>query len=1007
MKKIIKTTSKILLVVSSSLFVFFSAGDKIALENKEVINQFLNEKTFEFIKTGESGDSEYFKSDFSSIKDLTAVTQKKASEVEEGGAVLLKNDNDALPIDSTSKVTLFGYGSYSPAYGGSGSAQSDNPFPEVDLKSALEEKGISVNPDVYSIYNVNSKKYQDTKYKINDAPFSDFKSVQESYKDYSDAAIVVIKRSRGENNDPPVKDTQSDGKNGDYLNLNDNERSLIRGVCDLKGTTFKRVVVLLNSANSLDMEFVKEFPAIDSVLWIGTVGQTGLRGVANVLSGEINPSGRLSDTYYYSNLDNPSVANFGDHTYKNSDIYKDRLPKQGNSSYTSMSYNKYVVYREGIYTGYRYPETRYEDYIIERENAGEFNYDETICYPFGYGLSYTEFEHSEFSVKYDEKKDTYTASVKVKNTGKRDGRDVVQLYLQKPYTDYDIENQIEKSSVELVGFKKTKLLAPNEEETISVEVKRSDFTTFDDEVLNSYILESGEYYLTVGTDAHNAINNILSKKDAFSKKTFKYGNSNLSAKLDIDEDKTTYTKTDNEVEIHSSFSEADMNKASYRGDNSIDYTTRNSWLTTLPANEDDYVELNLNDAMVEKLVEQTNSDDIKRDDTPYPTYSADNGLSLIDMLEDEDHNKISYDDKAWDMLLDQLSYDETCDLVTTGMRKTGACLSVSKPQTVEHNGPNGVTEKYSYGATGLATLTDDPDKDYSPTYYPCLGILASSFDTELAYEVGKLYGEDALWAGYQGLYGIGVNLHRTPYDGRAFEYYSEDPLLTGAMASMLTHGLQEKGCNAYVKHLAVYEQQANRVGLSVYCDEQTLREIYLKPFEMVIRDGGAKNVMASYTRMGLTYCAGNKNLLVDFIRDECSLTGLIVSDMWANRYLDDQLAHFISSGLTLVDGDIADKKPLEKYREGYGSFANDLREAAHRILYSTLQTNAMNGIEKGMVMRLLTPKWQKTLNIVNISLLVFLILSCVYFATYVTIEILDNFSQKKPQGGSNNEKEKI
>lgn len=982
--KILKIATKVSFVLFSTTFALVMSGTAIANENYKIINQHLHQQDYEFVEEEKTQDSDYYTSDYDSIHDLCQDTQKKAQQVEEEGAVLLKNDNHTLPLGKGKKVTLFGYGGYEPAYGGSGSAASDNPMSEVTLKEGLEEEEITVNPATLELYANNKAKYAPSKYKINDAPWSDFNSISSSFLTYKDAAIMVIRRSRGENADPTLSSTACDGENGNYLSLNEKEKSILRGLGDSKGGTFSKVIVLLNSPNPMEMSFLDDLEyKIDAALWIGTVGQTGMRGIGRILSGSVNPSGSLPDTYYYHNKDNPAMANFGSFKYDNYSDYKSQLPAESDNSYTMMSYGSYVAYQENIYVGYRYPETRYEDVITCRDAVGDFRYQDTIAFPFGYGLSYTNFAYTDFQLTKEDQ--DYKVSVKVKNTGEVAGKDTLQIYLQKPYTTYDENNNVEKSAVELVGFTKTKELQPGDETIAEVLIQADQLTSYDAYHAKGYIRDEGDYYFTLGADAHDAINNILSKKNySMANKMDAEGNKDLVGISHETFDDKAYQTSANGTQIKNLFNDGDMNLYQNKGDNSITYMTRSSWITSTPANEQDHIHFNLNQEMVDELLSMTKST-IEKDDGVYPTYEADNHLTLADVIVNDDKTPVDYQDPRWDGLLDELSYEDTAKLISIGMRKTTSIGNIVKPDTIEHNGPTGVTEKYSYGERGLATLAADPDSDYSPTYYPCIGILAATFNEKLAYEVGSMYGEDALWAGYSGLYGIGLNIHRTAYDGREFEYYSEDPLLSGMMAADLVKGLQSKGCNAYVKHLAVYEQQANRVGLTVWVNEQTLREIYLKPFQLAIEKGNARNCMASYTRIGLTYCASNENLLEEFLKKECGLSGFVVTDMWANRYINEQYPSFVFHGCDLPDGDIDAFNLFAPYKEGYSALAWKMREAAHRILYATSQSNAMNGISSHTTIRYYTPQWKIALNIIDIVTSILFGLSVVGLVVYEVI----------------------
>lgn len=947
---------RILVVVFAFLYTFLQTGYVIAMENKGLINDALQVKDYEIVDaSNDTVNTDYFASNYADLSSLMKDGQDKAEEVEAEGAVLLKNDNSALPVDATSSVMLFGYASYSHTYGGSGSASSSSSYPSVDLLTALKSVGLDVDETTYNFYK-NNKKYSPSGYNVGDASWSDLtedSSVNAAINRGADVAVMVVRRTSGEKGDVPYS----------YLQLSENEISVLQGLQALKGTKFQKIVLLLNTPNQIEGEFLSnDLYGIDSALWIGAVGQTGMNAVAKILVGEVNPSGRLSDTYWSQHVYNPAYANFGVIRYANSSEFSE-LPSEENASYTSMTNTAYVSYTEGIYVGYRYTETRYYDKVAGRANVGDFNYDSIVSYPFGYGLSYTSFEFGDFSVKYVAAKDVFEVSFSVTNVGGVAGKQVGQVYLSKPYTSYDVENGVEKAAVELVGFVKTKTLAVGETEKCTVSVDGSSFASYDANKAKTYVTSDEDYVLTVASNAHEAVNNVLALQGYDVE-----GETTLAKKVSAS--KSKYNVSSTGAEITNLFDEADWNKYSNNGGTQITYTTRNNWESTLPLGE---TTLYLTQEMVNELVSYLGSESIVPDEGENPTLGADVKYTLVELRADADGNPVDFDSSLWDELLNQLTWDELCTLITTGLRKTTSATTVGKPATIEHNGPTGITQKYGSGANGLANIYGDPDSNYSGTVYPCLGILGSSFNVQLAKEVGEMYGEDALWAGYSGLYGIGVNIHRTAFDGRSFEYYSEDGFLTGKMAANLVSGLQSKGCNGYVKHLVGYEQQSNRVGLAVWANEQTLREIYLKPFQIVIEDGGAMNCMAAYTRLGTQFCAGNKALLTDFLRGECGLQGFVVSDMFTGRYKNEQLPMFLMAGCDLPDGDLADAKIYDSYAIGYSEVVEQMRLAAKRILFATVRSNAMNGMSPSMKIVPIPVVWQialKTAVIVSGTLLV-------------------------------------
>ena len=949
-----------MVVVTFFLGVLFT-GTIIASENSTAISNALGSPTYKVENTGEANvDTEYYKSSYKKLSDLIADGKDLVEEIESEGAVLLKNDAETLPLEKGKKISLFGIAAYESAYGGKGSAQSGTTEGAVTLKAGLENAGFVVNEDLQSFYKENASKYKPvgrgTTLKLNDAPWSDIAANKEAYDsigEYSDVAIFVFNRLGGEGSDYAASGV-ADGTNGDTLRLSPNEVSVLKGLTELKNAgKIGKIVVLSNSANQIQSDYLTN-PAlgVDAALWIGTVGVTGFNAVGKILNGEVNPSGHLSDMHWYDHSANPANVNYGAFTYKNIDNFD--LPLSG--SVVDTKYSAYSVYQEGVYVGYRYAETRYADIVTKRANAGSFDYDKVVSHPFGYGDSYTDFAFSNYKVS--KKDDVYEISVDVKNVGsKYSGKEVVQIYLQKPYTEFDVERGIEKSAVELVGFGKTDTLAPGATETVTVYVNESDFRVYDANVDKTYIITEGDYYLAAATDSHNAINNILTHQGYNDLD----GDKNLVEKVHLKYDNKTYSKSKGTGnKITNLFDESDINKYSGKGNNSVTYVSRNNWAGTIPTV---YAVISMTSGLQKDLLAQ-DSYKAEKDNIKYPNYGAQNGLQLIDLRVDSEGNPIAYDDPLWNQFLDQLTWEQTCELLAKGLRMTVGIAEIGKPQTLDHNGPAGLTERYGKSQNGLAYKTNDPDGNKSAPYYPCAGIIAATFNKELVKEFGNMLGEDALWAGYNGFYGIAINTHRSPYQGRTYEYFSEDPFLAGTMAVHEVNALQAKGCNAYIKHFALNEQEDNRNGVSIWLNEQTLREIYLRPFEYAVIEANASNAMASFTRIGAQYCPASKALLTDFLRGELGMTGLVVTDMYQIGYKPEHMPTFLMAGTDIPDGELA-KDFYNTYKTGYGAVAQRMREAAKAVLYSTVHSNAMNGISSSTKIIAITPNWMVALIALN------------------------------------------
>lgn len=574
--------------------------------------------------------------------------------------------------------------------------------------------------------------------------------VKNSVASYGDAAVVVLSRVGGEGADLEFKTTN-------YLALDENEKEMLSNLKQMKADgTVQKIIVLINSANPLQVDFLKNNEyAIDACLWIGDVGISGVNAVAEILAGNVTPSGSLVDTYCYDNFSSPAMANFVPTTY--SGYTEGIIPANAST---------YMIYQEGIYVGYKYYETRYEDYVMGTGNAGNYAYRDDVAFPFGHGLSYTSFEYSNVNMVYNEATDQFEVTVTITNTGDTySGKETVQVYAQAPYTAYDVEHGVEKVSVALCGFAKTDILAPGASETITVYVDKRDFASYDTYGAGTYILDDGDYYLAVATDAHNAVNNVLAAKG--------YTVANTDGRMDVDGnaelvcqwnnpsfDATTYATSKNGTEITNQLSNADLNL--YEGnDVSVTYVTRNDWTGTFPSQ---IVQIALTDQMVEDL------QDIQYDPADYeamemPTLGAKNGLKLYDMI------GLDYDDPKWELLLDQMEFDEMVTLIGDAFHWTMPVKSIEAP---------------------------------------------------------------------------GTNIHRTPYGGRNFEYYSEDGFLSGKMSAYEVAAIQAKGVHVVMKHFALNDSEQDRIGLGVWLNEQAAREIYLKAYQAAFEEGTACSTCLIY-----------------------------------------------------------------------------------------------------------------------------------------------------------------
>ena len=958
----------ILTGVFAILLIASIVGTNVAMSASQAINIFLKTETYKIVETGNGNeDTEYFKSDFNSEEEVKANGQKIAELVHAEGSVLLKN-NGVLPLADSAKVSTVAHSSIDFVTCGTGAADIDTSSAPT-LKEALESRGVKVNPTLWDFYESGvassyirypGKLANQTlmtgrdKFHVNEVPVSAYTSdVTASFAEYNDAAIVTISRISGEGADLAI-DGFEDGTN--ILELTTEEKDMLKMVNE----KFENVIVLINSTNAIECDFIDD-PAygIDAVLWVGYTGGYGLNGVADILVGNANPSGRLVDTYCYDNTTAPAMVGIYGSQYTNADTSD--ASKWYDIGGGMLDGNlKYITYQEGIYVGYRYYETRYEDVVMGTANVGDYDYATTVKYPFGYGLSYTEFEYSDYAVEYDKETDSFKVSVKVTNKGDVAGKEVVQVYFQSPYTDYDKENGIEKAAVELCGFDKTEILDPGKSEVVEIAVAREELASYDANAAKTYILDAGDYYLTVAKDAHEAVNNILAKKgyttangmtaDGNADFAFLYNNEKL--------DTETYSKSSTTgYEITNQFDSTDLTQYGY----DITYLSRNDWTGTWPT----VMEIAATDEMfADGLYPYQTYKGIDGSTAEMPTMGAENGLTLAMMI------GVDYDDPAWEALLDQLTFDEMAILIGKGYHNTAAMPSVSKPATVDDNGPQGFTQSL----TGVAECH---------TAYSDENIMAATYNVELMEEMGNALGNDMLDLGATGLYGPAMNIHRNAYAGRNFEYYSEDPFLSGAIAAAEVKGIQSKGVYVYIKHFALNDNETGCRCISTWANEQAIREVYLEPFEMAIVDGDAMCVMNSFARFGVVWSGAHEGLMTEVLRNEWGMKGFALTDFSGNAAFSIPFRSFdVANGL-LAGTDSWDSSADQWTVELKNLYKDDpdicqaMREASHRVLYTVANSNAMNGISSTQKIVSVTPWWQAALYVLCAAMAVMTVVSAV------------------------------
>ncbi len=955
-------------IVFGVLAVIMAVGLAVGTYFEQVINLALNVETQKIIPDPDA--TIYFWTDYENEEDLVAYEQQLCRDIEGEGAALLLNKDDTLPLAKGTKFSCFSQSSVDLLYGGTGSGQvsSDD---AVTLNAALQDsfgEG-TVNPDLWKFYVTSGYKRENAattggnqgQYRINEVPWEKYTdSLKNTFASYGDVALVVLARSGGEGADLPDKDscftnngaTDYDSTDGDYLRLSAEERDMLSNISKYKQDgTFKKIVVLLNSSNALQLDFLDEY-SVDAALWIGDVGMTGIRGVADILCGDVVPSGRIVDTFLKDNHSSPAMVNFGAYDYTNADELGLETAQNNTDAGVVKANRNYVVYQEGIYVGYRYYETRYEDYVLDRGNAGDYDYSADVAYPFGSGLSYVDFTYSNFNITPEE--DTVTVTVDVKNEGDIAAKHTVQIYFQSEYTQYDIDNDVEKSAVELCGFDK-KEIGAGQTVTYTITVDKEDLTSYDHMNAKTYILEDGDYYFTVGTDAHNAVNNILMAKKAAGEnvnesRMYGSGNADLAKKWTNGtfDDETYSVSSATGNEITNLFEEADLNKYEGAGGQGVEYLTRDDWEGTFPKESavlrvtDEMWEDGLTHeesgraAIAEKYKELYYSDV-----TEVPAMDTDGTMKVADLCE------VDISDPRWDELISQLPYDEMTNLIYNGFHLTQACPSISLPGTLDENGPQGFTKGLIGGNSAMCYTSED--------------VMAATFNLDLIKEMGKCIAEDFLHAVelgsgktvYSGIYGPGANIHRTPYSGRNFEYYSEDGWLSGEICAVEVAAIQSKGVYVFTKHFALSDQEEGRYGISTWSNEQAIREVYLEGFEGSVRGGGL-GVMSSFNRIGVVWAGAHRGLMTGILRDEWGMKGAAITDCSVSaKYMDYRLG--VLAGQDLWDGYSSGMATLDGLDDD-PAIVTACQTAAKRIAFSISRSHAMNIGRADIV--LIMPWWK-------------------------------------------------
>ena len=814
-----------------------------------------------------------------------------AEEIMEDGIVLLKNES-LLPINETKKLNIFGWESINPAYGGAGSGGINDLYDIVSLNQGLENAGFSINQELVDFYNNYGAdnpemSIQKQSWTLPEPPVDTYSDeLIKSAKEYSDVAVVVLSRKAGEgHNDIPMdvrkaaydnnSDEYDDFPEGEhYLQLSQTERDMVDMVC----SNFDNVIVVYNGANQFELGFADEYPQIKSVVWCPGTGNVGFNALGKVFSGEVNPSGKTPDTFIYDMTTAPWWNNAEKTEYTNlADLAVEGM-NAGTAQVYAPAFTNYV---EGIYVGYKYYETAAQE--------GAIDYDKTVQYPFGYGLSYTEFEQKMGEL--EEKDGQISVDVEVTNTGDVAGKDVVEVYYEPPYTN----GGIEKSSANLIEFAKTDLLQPGESQTVTVTFSIEDMASYDENHAKAYVLEKGDYAISINSDSHT----VLDQKTYTADKDVVYKGENKRAS-----DDTAATNVFEDAK-------GDVTYLS-RADHFANYEEA----TAAPASAE------LGEPYVSEYHLNSNFDKTTylNDEDVMPTTGADNGLTLADMRDAD------YDDPRWEKLLDQLTVDEMANMIAMAGYQTAAMDSVGKVATLDFDGPAAINNNF----TGVGSIG-----------FPIEVVVASTWNKELAQAWGECMGKISQEMGAEGWYAPGMNTHRTAFGARNYEYFSEDGVLAGNMGAKAVEGARKYGVYSYIKHFALYEGNAKMV--SVWSNEQAIREIYLKPFEISVKQGGANAVMVSWSFLGDKWTGESSNLMNTVLRDEWGFRGMALTDFFRNNghgfmNADAALANGVDAMLSTFNGEENNVANPE-----HPTAVLQMRNACKNVMYTVVSSWAYDG----------------------------------------------------------------
>lgn len=941
MKSIFKAKSvKIWLIVTAVVLAVFIALNVVANYFSNIISIALGgDRPYEVDK---ENAVVYYETETQSKSEANALAADVTRRVAAEGDILLRNENNALPLKNGARVSIFGKNSVNLVYGGSGSGGGDTTFAKKTIFDAMDEAGFVYNPGLKSFYEDDARSGAPRPANSSDLDTGSTQAmidtgetnierygndVTSTYSSYNDAAIVVFSRIGGEGSDLPMTSvTETDIVAGTrhYLSLDSDERDLLAHVNEY----FDKVIVVLNTLNVVEAGFLDEY-GVDACIWVGGPGLTGIMALGDILNGTVTPSGRTTDTWAADFTKDPTFYNFSARGVSNGDVYYNTATQKNTSEH-------FVNYEESVYMGYRYYETRAEQ---ERaENGDDAWYEENVIFPFGYGMSYTTFEWEisdsstiqDVAISPDGK---YEVTVKVINTGAYKGKDVVQIYAKLPYEDGGVEKPYEV----LVGFAKTPELYPAADKAVyaedaangqdkpnecevTVSVDPYYFASYDytgKSGVTGYVIESGDYSLLVNSDAHTVKAEIPFK---------------VATDIVYGSDPITKYPVENRF--------TDCADSAFDSDTPLEFLMSRSDLSILPDAPKDG-DRNATPELLAQIADRSHNNPVAENSTMPRQGAA--ATSIANVLRQDPETGLyyaEYNDPLWEDILNALSVNDLAELFNNGAFQTVTLPRINKPKTLESDGP--------VGWCNFIAMTDNTWKGNN--VYTSQAVMSATWNVDLIREMGECVGEEALWGAkqsaeedglpYSGWYSPGVNLHRSPFGGRNFEYFSEDPFLTGMIASAEVQGCQSKGVNCYVKHFAVNEQETHRNGGCSWVTEQAMRELYLRPFEMTVKIGKTKAIMSSFNRIGTRWTGGDYRLLTEILRNEWGFRGTVISDYNENSaYMDAKQMIYAGGDLNLCSNK---SRMWSDYDSSSAADVTMLRNAAKNVLYTTMNSNMVN-----------------------------------------------------------------